>query len=345
MSYLLRALKKSQTDRGEEATAEAGSVAYLPHVTPPAPTQTRAFPVLLVSNGILLALIVFSLTFLYFRWADERDRGEQLAAPAGNSDRAPQQQGASTDAGNPGVPSENESKIGYSAEGLARTAVADASDQTAHRPSWVMLKAVSGRGVPVDHMWRPGLEPAKWETPTASRFGPPQARFALSPLSGRIPRPNKDFRVARSVQPESTVLTPEPSHSSTGPSEQAPRAADRPQVQSPHDVASSDQSQAPALGENLDALQAAVAQKSEEFDPAVGIPRMEQLPISVLRELPELAISVHAYDPDPEKRFVRLNRAKRKASDRIAEDLWLREITPEGVVLRYRETDFLLRAN
>jgi hypothetical protein len=344
MSYLLRALKKSQTDRGEAAMAEGGNVAFLPHVTPPAPARTRALPLLLLSNGVLLTLIVSSLTVLYFRWADETERAEQLVVSARDTDGV-SPQGGSIDAAGAGAPPKNEAKIGSSAEAPAWTAVADDPGSAGLRPDWVLLKAASGRGVPVDHLWRPGLQPANWKTPTKSRFGPPQARLALSPSSGRIPGGYRSLHLARPQQAEGTL--PDPSQSPPlAPSALTPQVVERSQAVPPSDDASGARQPEPALGEGVDALQAAVARKSQDLlDPGAAIPRMEQLPLSVLRDLPELVISVHAYDPDPAKRFVRLNRAKRKAGDRVAKDLWLRNVTPEGVILRYRDTDFILPAN
>ena len=73
--------------------------------------------------------------------------------------------------------------------------------------------------------------------------------------------------------------------------------------------------------------------------------RLEQLPLPILRDLPELLVSIHAYNPNPERRFIRLNRTKYREGERISEELWLQEITPDGATFRFRDTVFAISGN
>jgi len=67
MSYLLRAMQKSQAERAAAGTAGCGMVAYLPHVPQTPLRRYRARAPWLVLSGILLALIVISLPIFFLR--------------------------------------------------------------------------------------------------------------------------------------------------------------------------------------------------------------------------------------------------------------------------------------
>jgi len=59
-------------------------------------------------------------------------------------------------------------------------------------------------------------------------------------------------------------------------------------------------------------------------------------------ELPDLHLDIHVYSDVPEDRFVFINMSKQREDSRLAEGPVVEEITPEGVVLAYRGTSFLL---
>lgn len=59
-------------------------------------------------------------------------------------------------------------------------------------------------------------------------------------------------------------------------------------------------------------------------------------------DLPDLHLDIHVYSDIPEDRFVFINMSKHREDSRLAEGPVVEEITPEGVVLEYRDTSFLL---
>jgi len=58
--------------------------------------------------------------------------------------------------------------------------------------------------------------------------------------------------------------------------------------------------------------------------------------------LPDLHLDIHVYSGQPEDRFVFVNMSKYKEHATLSEGPVVTEITPEGVVLNYRGTTFLL---
>jgi hypothetical protein len=62
-----------------------------------------------------------------------------------------------------------------------------------------------------------------------------------------------------------------------------------------------------------------------------------ELPETIKHQLPDLNFSTHLYGEDKSFRMVNINGNMLKEGERISEDLWLTEITSEGVVLDYQE--------
>ncbi len=58
--------------------------------------------------------------------------------------------------------------------------------------------------------------------------------------------------------------------------------------------------------------------------------------------LPDLHLDIHVYSDTPEDRFVFINMAKQREGTRLSEGPVVAEITPNGVVLNYQGTLFLL---
>ena len=58
--------------------------------------------------------------------------------------------------------------------------------------------------------------------------------------------------------------------------------------------------------------------------------------------LPDLHLDIHVYSDTPEDRFVFINMAKQREGTRLSEGPVVAEITPDGVVLNYQGTLFLL---
>lgn len=58
--------------------------------------------------------------------------------------------------------------------------------------------------------------------------------------------------------------------------------------------------------------------------------------------LPDLHLDIHVYSGQPAERFVFINMTKYKENAKLSEGPVVKQITPEGVVLGYQGTDFLL---
>lgn len=61
-----------------------------------------------------------------------------------------------------------------------------------------------------------------------------------------------------------------------------------------------------------------------------------------LLDLPDLHLDIHVYSGQPADRFVFINMTKYRESAKLTEGPVVKQITPDGVVLDYQGTDFLL---
>jgi general secretion pathway protein B len=65
-----------------------------------------------------------------------------------------------------------------------------------------------------------------------------------------------------------------------------------------------------------------------------------ELPFSVRKSLPELKLSMHVYAADPTHRFVVLNDSRLTEGEKTGDDIFVREIRPDGVVLEFQNQRF-----
>lgn len=73
---------------------------------------------------------------------------------------------------------------------------------------------------------------------------------------------------------------------------------------------------------------------------ASGVPLYQQA--ATTTQLPQLRLDLHAYAPRPEDRWVIINMHKLHEGDSTPDGVHVESITPEGAVLMYRGTRFLL---
>jgi general secretion pathway protein B len=71
-------------------------------------------------------------------------------------------------------------------------------------------------------------------------------------------------------------------------------------------------------------------------------PRIDTLPPQATAGLPELNLDLHIYSTDPAQRAAFINGARYRAGDQLPQGVDVVDITHEGVVLRYRDQQFLL---
>ena len=98
------------------------------------------------------------------------------------------------------------------------------------------------------------------------------------------------------------------------------------------------------------APQAAAAPAQEGTQPviatnAAALPSYDSLTPDQRQGLPALHLDVHGYAEKPVDRFVVINLKRYRIGDVLAEGPTVKDILPEGAVLEYRGTLFLLPAN
>ena len=75
---------------------------------------------------------------------------------------------------------------------------------------------------------------------------------------------------------------------------------------------------------------------------ADGLASFNELRAQGILQLPDLHLDIHVYSGTPAERFVFVNMSKYTENSTLAEGPTVREITPDGVVLDYLGTPFLL---
>ena len=69
---------------------------------------------------------------------------------------------------------------------------------------------------------------------------------------------------------------------------------------------------------------------------------IDELRLSGALQIPELHLDILVYSEVPEERFAFINMVKQREQSTLDEGPVVSEITPEGVILDYRGTKFLL---
>ncbi|MCX8022822.1 MAG: general secretion pathway protein GspB [Syntrophorhabdaceae bacterium] len=72
---------------------------------------------------------------------------------------------------------------------------------------------------------------------------------------------------------------------------------------------------------------------------------LEELPLSIRKELPDFRISGHAYSDDRRTRVVRINEKILVEGQYLLPEIKLEEITRDGVIFLYKSTRFLVKLN
>lgn len=85
-----------------------------------------------------------------------------------------------------------------------------------------------------------------------------------------------------------------------------------------------------------------VVRSNREPSASGAIPTIYEVRANGTIVLPDLHLDIHVFSDIPEDRFVFINMSKQRENSKLAEGPMVEEITPEGVVLEYRGTSFLL---
>lgn len=69
---------------------------------------------------------------------------------------------------------------------------------------------------------------------------------------------------------------------------------------------------------------------------------VHQIPFEIRKNIPPIKLNIHIYDPEPENRMVLLNGVKYAVGDLIEEVVEVKDITQEGVLLKFESVEFLV---
>jgi len=141
--------------------------------------------------------------------------------------------------------------------------------------------------------------------------------------------------------PSTTPTLPieRPAVSAAAPVEGSEPAAITPQPAQESSIATSSRSnQAPAI----ETTRSTTAPPPPGPTVADNLPTFDELRARGVLQLPDLYIDIHVYSDNPAERFIFVNMSKYKERAKLAEGPVVAEITPDGVVLDYLGTAFLL---
>jgi general secretion pathway protein B len=79
--------------------------------------------------------------------------------------------------------------------------------------------------------------------------------------------------------------------------------------------------------------------------PSNKVVSIKELPAAIKGSLPELKMTVHSYNEQPQSRFVVINNNTIREGQPINADLKVEQITPNGVILNYQGHRFVLGIN
>ena len=96
-------------------------------------------------------------------------------------------------------------------------------------------------------------------------------------------------------------------------------------LHTPEPLQTADTVAAPASGQNV-----------------AGLPSFVEVLTNGTVQLPDLHLDIHVYSEVPEERFVFINMSKQREKSQLSEGPVVEEITPDGVILDYLGTRFLL---
>lgn len=155
----------------------------------------------------------------------------------------------------------------------------------------------------------------------------------LAVLVGLFVRPD--------VEPEGLVstpaiATPAPVRSKPNFAEQVDKVRQNAPVRQEPDAATAGSPSLAAVATPTDAMATTPPRQSS------ALPNFFEVRANGIVEIPDLHLDIHVYSTVPEDRFVFINMSKHRENSQLSEGPLVEEITPDGVVLEYRGTSFLL---
>ena len=175
-----------------------------------------------------------------------------------------------------------------------------------------------------------------------------QAESSKTPASAKVnPAPARTPRVAPPAPP--VVAAPV----TAAPTQAAPPAAVTPTpvaatpavtatpAKSDAAVSTAAPGRAPKSASTVGLTPAAPATPSAKPAPVTSSAQpYAELPFGLRKSLPELKLSMHVYAADASQRFVVLNDSRLTEGEKTGDDIFVREIRPDGVVLEFQNQRF-----
>jgi general secretion pathway protein B len=316
MSLILEALKKSEAKR---RLGEAPDLA-----TPFAATAPR--------RGLLPFILIAIVAAAGAGWwlLDKPSASDKPAATSTPQAKPtlttnpPPTRTVAAESPRPPAPSAPAPNAQIAAEHAASRPTAPAAESKGPSP----FIAVPEPGKPMPSLGSRRTSPPTADVSMAGKRLPPQPAAAAALDSA--PKP-KTLTAAATAPPQSTRTMAPAAGQKILPKAPEPKAPDTP----------------PATTEVVGDKNVALAAKSAAEKPAAPVPPPAsasaqpyyELPFSVRKDLPPLRLNMHVYAADATQRFVILNNSRMAEGD-SQDDLALREIRPDGVVLEFRGQRF-----
>ena len=95
-----------------------------------------------------------------------------------------------------------------------------------------------------------------------------------------------------------------------------------------------------AAAAKIDTPRRATAATPRPAAAAPALPTVWDLPYATRKDIPEIELSMHVYSSDPKQRFVVIKGERHVEGDELSEDLVLREIRQDGIVLDFKGKAF-----
>ncbi len=353
MSYILKALRKSEAERAKGAVPK-----LTPQHEPVAPRQGSVWPwvavAALVVNAVIGGAVLWRSDIVpWLRdMGYEADKAVVAESKPGNAGPAGQAVTAAAPEAAEPVP----------APEVAAEAAAKPTPSTPQQP---MPIAAGRQGAEIPNSAATPVtaaEPQRAETlgagtPPASS-GDIAAGKSPAADSEAVAAPDTAARVVGVIEPKPS---PTASKAESKPAQAVPMAPVPPrkpaQIENLAAVLAATADQADPLAgespwdEELNGTDVSLADddplppefaSDQAADLYEGVPMLWQMPRAFRSQLPTMRISVHVYSPDEPGRFVIIDRKKYWEGDNLVDGVVLEAIVPDGVVMEYQGQQFRL---
>ena len=237
---------------------------------------------------------------------------------------------------------------------FARTPVAPVAEPAATakpQPEPAPQTAATGVPQPAD---KPAAAKPAAPKPAAATAAPPVSAPVAAPVlpmpttdrPGSVTLPPSMPVAAGTGTPHAAPAAPEPETgpllkpAAPAPAKPAPAATPKPAA-APPAASAKPVAPPPAAPAPAAAPTAAPAPAPAPRAAAPALPLVWELPYSTRKDLPELALTMHVYSDAPAERFVVVAGERHAVGDDLGNNVMLREITADGMVLEYKGQRFL----